>query len=71
MASLRPGWNSTRSSARNSHPTISGAGVRLPRRIRTLVDGVLLHETRIKDYDANPDLPADFFRPPVRDWPRD
>jgi hypothetical protein len=47
------------------------AGVRLPRRIRTLADGVLLHETRIKDYDANPDLPADFFRPPVRDWPRD
>ena len=47
------------------------AGVRLPRRIRTLADGRLLHETRIKDYDANPNLPADFFTPPVRDWPRD
>lgn len=47
------------------------AGVRLPRRIRTLADGRLLHETRIKDYDANPDLPADFFSPPVADWPLD
>lgn len=47
------------------------AGVRLPRRIRTLSDGRLLHETRIKDYDANPDLPADFFSPPVANWPLD
>jgi len=47
------------------------AGVRLPRRIRTLADGRLLHETQIKDYEANPDLPADFFSPPNSAWPLD
>lgn len=47
------------------------AGVRLPRLIRTFSEGRLLHETRIKDYDANPKLPRDFFSPPAPDWPAD
>lgn len=46
------------------------AGVRLPRRIRTQVEGRVLHETVIEDYDANPELPADFFTPPAKDWPK-
>lgn len=45
-------------------------GVRLPRRIRTLEEGRLLHETIIKHYEANPRLPIDFFAPPARDWPK-
>jgi hypothetical protein len=44
-------------------------GVRLPRRIRTQVDGHVLYETMIREYRANPPLPADFFAPPAKDWP--
>ncbi|MBC8010191.1 MAG: hypothetical protein H7067_08840 [Burkholderiales bacterium] len=44
-------------------------GVRLPRRIRTQVEGRVLHETVIEDYRANPSLPADFFAPPAKNWP--
>lgn len=45
------------------------AGVRLPGRIRVVADGRVLTDTRIKRYEANPSLPADFFAPPVKDWP--
>lgn len=44
-------------------------GVRLPKRIRTQVDGHVLYETLIEEYWANPPLPADFFAPPAKDWP--
>lgn len=46
------------------------AGVSLPGRIRAVVDGRVLHETVITDYVANPPLPAGFFAPPVKDWPK-
>lgn len=45
------------------------AGVLLPRRIHTTVAGRLLHDTVIESIDANPELPEDFFAPPVGDWP--
>ncbi len=45
------------------------AGVRLPTRIRTEVDGRILHETVIEDYEPNPRLPKDFFAPPASEWP--
>lgn len=46
------------------------AGVRLPRRIRTVVEGRVLNDTRIDGIDANPPLPPDFFAPLVDDWPK-
>ncbi len=46
------------------------AGLLLPRRIRTIVDGTLTDDTRIEAINPNPDLPADFFSPPARDWPK-
>lgn len=46
------------------------AGVRLPRRIRTVVDGRELNDTRIESIAANPPLPPDFFAPLVEDWPK-
>lgn len=44
-------------------------GVQLPRRIRTSVNGKLVSETTITQLQPNPKLPADFFAPPVSDWP--
>lgn len=44
-------------------------GVRLPTRIRTEAQGRVLHEIVISGYDANPELPEDFFKPPAPDWP--
>jgi hypothetical protein len=46
------------------------AGVMLPRRVRTIIDGKLNDETRIEAINPNPSLPADFFRPPAPDWPK-
>ncbi len=46
------------------------AGVLLPRRIRTIVDGEPTDETLIEAINPNPDLPADFFSPPAPDWPK-
>lgn len=46
------------------------SGVSLPGRIRTQVDGRVLTDTVIEDYEPNPELPRDFFAPPVKDWPR-
>jgi hypothetical protein len=46
------------------------AGVLLPRRLRTVVDGELANETRIDAINPNPDLPAGFFSPPAADWPK-
>jgi len=46
------------------------AGVLLPRRVRTIVDGELADDTRIEAINPNPDLPEDFFSPPARDWPK-
>lgn len=46
------------------------AGVVLPGRIRTVEAGRVLNETVIDEYVANPELPVDFFAPPVADWPR-
>ncbi|MEN9841681.1 MAG: hypothetical protein RL376_1481 [Verrucomicrobiota bacterium] len=46
------------------------AGVLLPHRIRVEVEGRVLHESVIKNYDANPTLPEDFFAPPDKDWPK-
>lgn len=45
------------------------AGVLLPHRILTRSEGRVLTDTRIESLDANPALPADFFAPPVADWP--
>ena len=46
------------------------AGVRLPRRIRIEVEGRVLNETVIENYEVNPALPAGFFAPPAKDWPK-
>lgn len=46
------------------------SGVLMPRRIRTVVEGRELHETKIGSWTANPELPEGFFAPPVADWPR-
>lgn len=45
-------------------------GVLLPRRIRSQVEGRVLHETVIEEYWANPPLSADFFAPPSKNWPK-
>jgi hypothetical protein len=44
-------------------------GVLLPRRIRTVVEGRVLNDTRIQAIDPNPGFAPDFFAPPVKDWP--
>lgn len=44
-------------------------GVLMPRRIRTVVGEVTLHETRIIKWVANPELAEGFFSPPTADWP--
>ena len=44
-------------------------GVKMPRRIRTVVGMTTLHETVIKKWEANPSVPKNFFAPPVADWP--
>jgi hypothetical protein len=46
------------------------AGVRLPHNIRTVIAGKLAHESVVRRYTANPDLPTDFFTPPAEDWPK-
>lgn len=46
------------------------AGVLLPRRVRTIVDGELVDDTRIDAINPNPELPADFFSPPAANWPK-
>ena len=46
------------------------AGVKLPCRIRIEIEGHLLDETVIENYEVNPTLPADFFSPPAKDWPK-
>ncbi|MCU0793474.1 MAG: hypothetical protein MUE42_11655 [Opitutaceae bacterium] len=46
------------------------AGVMLPHLITAKRDGVVLHETRIREYTPNPVLMEGFFAPPVADWPR-
>lgn len=45
-------------------------GVLLPRRIRTVVEGRVLNDTRIQAIDPNPGFAPDFFAPPAADWPR-
>jgi hypothetical protein len=44
-------------------------GVMMPRRIRTVVGTKVLHETMIKKWAANPEVPKNFFAPPVAGWP--
>lgn len=46
------------------------AGVLLPFRILTVAEGRVLADARIESLDPNPELPADFFAPPVAGWPR-
>lgn len=46
------------------------AGVLLPRRVRTVVDGKAADDTRIEAINPNPELPADFFSPPSASWPK-
>lgn len=46
------------------------AGVLLPRKIETIVDGELAYETQIQAIVPNPDLPADYFSPPAEEWPK-
>ncbi len=46
------------------------AGVLLPHRIRVESEGRMLHESVIESYVANPELPKDFFSPPVAEWPK-
>lgn len=48
----------------------AAAGVLLPRRIRSVVEGRVLNDTRIESLEANPPLPPDFFGPLVDDWPK-
>lgn len=45
------------------------AGVLLPRRVTTYVDGRLANETVINEVEPNPGLPADTFAPPAENWP--
>jgi hypothetical protein len=45
-------------------------GVMQPFRIQVRSGGRTVTETEITEMVANPEMPADFFAPPVADWPR-